>query len=253
MILRFIFISVLSLMCLVILSSCDGFAGLGTAPLPSEIAIKGTITDTNEKSLDSVSVYLIYNVVDLGKYSSHKSSTENIYLNQNFPNPFSDGTTISYEVADSSFLKIYLTKFNSDDTLQVFAEGNFQQGFYGLWWNDNIENELYTIHLYNTVTEDSVYEEEIILLRNNEDPDNLAASGKFNVFSLDGSFSIVTKRLPLNKVIKFTTVSPTVLDFKLISDDLTFVIIKDGYQVLTETYPINTIGLTNLSFVLMKN
>lgn len=181
-----------------------------------------------------------------------KSSTENIYLNQNFPNPFENGTTISYEVSDSSFFKIYLTKFNSEDTLQVFAEGNIEPGFYGLWWDDNIENELYTIHLYNTVTEDSVYKEEINLLRNNEKPDDLITSGKFNVFSLTGSFSIVTNSLPLNKVIKFTTDSPTVLDFKLISKDLTFVVFKEGYQVLTETHPINTVGLTRISFVLNK-
>jgi hypothetical protein len=253
MILRLLFILFPSLMCLIILNSCEGFTSFGTAPLPSDIAIKGTITDTNGELLDSVSVYLIYNVVDLGKFSLYQSNAENIYLNQNFPNPFENSTTISYEVADSSFLKIYLTKFNSEDTLQVFAEGNFEQGFYGLWWNDNIKNELYTIHLYKTVTEDSVYVEKIDLLRNNKEPDELIASGKFNLFSLNGSFSIVTKGLPLNKVIKFTTVSPTILDFKLISDHLTFVIFKEGYEVLTETHPINTIGLTNLSFVLNKN
>jgi hypothetical protein len=253
MVLRLLFVVITSLSCLIILNSCEGFASLGTPPLPSEIAIKGTITDINGKAIDSASVYLVYNVVDLGKYSSNKFYTENIYLNQNFPNPFSNGTTISYEVADSSFIKIYLTKFNSEDTLQVFAEGNFEQGFYGLWWDDNIENELYTVHLYKTVSEDSVYMEEITLLRNNEEPDDLIASGKFKVLSLGGTFSILTKTLPLNKVIKFTVDSPMVLDFKLISDDLTFVIFKEGYEILTETHLINTIGLTNLSFVLNNN
>lgn len=121
-----------------------------------------------------------------------------------------------------------------------------------MWWDDNIENEFYKIHLYNTVTEDSVYEEEINLLRNNEGPDGLITSGKFNVFSLGGSFSIVTNSLPLNKVIKFTIDSPPVLDFKLISIDLTFVVFKELYNLLTETHPINTEGLTKISFVLNK-
>ncbi len=214
--------------------------------------IIGSINDTNGNIVDGVSVYLIYMLEDPvpGIYKVNNQDSVTSYISQNFPNPFYTTTNIIFELTAAGFVNLYLTPFDSGDTLKSFVNGNLLSGFYALQWSDLFANDLYSIKLRLEVNKDSVHHDEIFLFRNNGDPDSLISSGKANLETVTSGFTINTKSLPLKGVVAYTENSPNIIEYKTISENLVFILSKTGYKTLVDTQKINMTATTNIIFTM---
>jgi hypothetical protein len=214
--------------------------------------IIGSIIDSNGNMVDDVSVYLIYLLEDpvpgLDKVNNTDSVTSSI--SQNFPNPFFTTTNIAFELTAAGYVNLYLTPFDSGDTLKSFMQGNLNSGFYALQWSDPFVNQLYLLKLHLEVNQDSVHHDQVFILRNNSNPDSLISSGEPNLETLTNRFTIKTKSLPLKGVVAYTKNSPNIIEFKTISETLVFVLSKTGYKTLVDTQKINMTGTTNIIFTM---
>ncbi len=214
--------------------------------------IIGSIKDTNGNFVDGVSVYLIYMLEDPvpGIYKVNNQDSVTSYISQNFPNPFYTTTNIIFELTAAGFVNLYLTPFDSGDTLKSFVNGNLLSGFYALQWSDLFANDLYSIKLRLEVNKDSVHHDQVFMLRNNSDPDSLINSGKANLETVTSGFTINTKSLPLKGVVAYTENSPNIIEYKTISENLVFILSKTGYKTLVDTQKINMTATTNIIFTM---
>ena len=214
--------------------------------------IIGSITDTNGNFVEDVSVYLIYLLEEPvpGFYKVNNPDSVTSSLSQNFPNPFFTTTNIAFELTAAGYVNLYLTPFDSGDTLKTFMKGNLNSGFYALQWSDPFANQLYLLKLHLEVNQDSVHNDQVFMLRNNNDSDSLLNSGQSNLETLTNRFTIKTKSLPLKGVVAYTENSPNVIEFKTISENLVFVLSKTGYKTLVDTQKINMTGTTNIIFTM---
>lgn len=214
--------------------------------------IIGSIKDTNGNFVDDVSVYLIYLLEDPipGIYKVNNADSVTSSISQNFPNPFFTTTNITFELTASGFLNLYLTPFDSGDTLKTFMQGNLNSGFYALQWSDPFANHLYSIKLGLEVNKDSVHQDQVFMMRNNSDPDSLISTGKENLETVTNRFTIKTKSLPLKGVVAYTENSPNAIEYKTISEDLVFVLSKTGYKTLVDTHKIDMTETTNIIFTM---
>lgn len=214
--------------------------------------IIGSIKDTNGNFINDVSVYLIYLLEDpvpgFDKVNNLDSVASSI--SQNFPNPFFTTTNIAFELTAAGFLNLYLTPFDSGDTLKTFVQGNLQSGFYALQWSDAFANDLYSLKLQLEVNKDSVHHDQVFMMRNNSNPDSLISSGEPNLETVTNRFTIKTKSLPLKGVVAYTENSPNVIEYKTISENLIFVLSKTGYKTLIDTQKINMTETTNIIFTM---
>jgi len=202
--------------------------------------------------VDDVSVYLIYLLEDQvrGFYKVNNPDSVTSSISQNFPNPFFTTTNITFELTAAGFVNLYLTPFDSGDTLKIFVQGNLQSGFYALQWSDPFANQLYSLNLRLEVNKDSVHNDQVFMLRNNSDPDSLISSGKANLETVTSRFTIKAKSLPIKGVVAYTENSPKVIEYKTISENLVFVLSKTGYKTLVDTQKISMTGTTNIIFTM---
>ncbi|MEE9449982.1 MAG: hypothetical protein V3V72_08005, partial [Ignavibacteriaceae bacterium] len=155
-----------------------------------------------------------------------------------------------FELTAAGFVNLYLTPFDSGDTLKSFVNGNLLSGFYALQWSDLFANDLYSIKLRLEVNKDSVHHDQVFMLRNNSDPDSLINSGKANLETVTSGFIINTKSLPLKGVVAYTENSPNIIEYKTISENLVFILSKTGYKTLVDTQKINMTATTNIIFTM---
>lgn len=232
-----------------ILISCDSDS-------PSEpgnnspYEIQGTVIDTDGNLLSDVNLYLIFNLSDVTNNQQNKKLiVDSIsYLNQNFPNPFIDVTNITFNISAMGFVKLYLTEFNSNDTLQAIINNNLAEGFYTLFVSEDVVNNLYSLKLHVQISEDSLFQDEVFILKNNDDPDSLISEANQNFEIFNSSFKINYASIPFGKEVRVTESSPNVLETKIISRELTFVLTKSGYKNLVETHSINSTDNTKIIF-----
>jgi hypothetical protein len=232
-----------------ILVSCDSDSLTGPGN-NSPYEIQGTVIDTDGNLLSDVNLYLIFNLNDLVNDNQnnnlHVDSVS--YLDQNFPNPFIEATNITFNVSSWGFVKLYLSSFNSNDTLQTIINNNLDEGFYALFFSEELVNNLYSLKMKIQFAEDSLFHDEIFVLKNNNDPDSLTAEANPNSEIFNSSFKINYAAIPFGEKIMITESSPNILSTKVISRELTFVLAKAGYKNLTETYPINSADNTKIIF-----
>ena len=146
------------------------------------------------------------------------------------------------------FVNLYLTLFNSNDTLQTIINNNLDEGFYALFVSDELVNNLYLLKMRIQFSEDSLFQQEILVLKNNEDPNSLTGEAKSNMEIFNSSFKINYASIPFGEEIKKTESSPNVLETKIISRELTFVLTKPGYKNLIKTHQINSGDNTKIIF-----
>jgi hypothetical protein len=237
------FLSIINflLVAVFILVSCDSDSPSGPAN-NSPYEIQGTVIDTDGNLLSDVKLYLIYNLNTITALPRNKRlNTDSVsYLNQNFPNPFIGPTNITFNISTSGFVKLYLTLFNSDDTLRTIINNNLQEEFYALFVREELVNNLYSLELHVQIAEDSLFQDEVSILKNNDDPDSLTSEKNPNFEIFNSLFRIKYAAIPFGKEVKITEFSPNVLGAKIISRELTFVLTKIGYKNLVETHPINS-------------
>lgn len=220
-----------------------------TGPTPKEI--RGIIKGQDGNPVNDVKVFLIYNLTDLNPLPKEASIKDTAsVLNQNFPNPFEQSTNIVFELRTDAYTKLFITEFSSDDTVETLIDGNLAEGFYAVQWSRSVANALYDANLIVKISEDSVENYKISMLKNLQVTDSLVLTAASNIKTIGNEFAFKTNTTPLGRIISYTGVSPTVADFKLISTDLTFVIFKQGYKVLRETHLIHTDGLNQFEFKL---
>ena len=243
---------IISFSFLIFLNSCTSTNSPSEPGDGGSAEIIGSIKDINGNFVDDVSVYLIYLLEDpvpgLDKVNNTDSVTSSI--SQNFPNPFFTTTNITFELTANGFVNLYLTPFDSGDTLKTFIQGSLQSGFYALQWSDPFANDLYSIKLRLEVNKDSVHHAQVFMLRNNSDPDSLISSGEPNLETVTSRFTIKTKSLPLKGVVAYTENSPNIIEYKTISENLVFILSKTGYKTLIDTQKINMTGTTNIIFTM---
>jgi len=234
------------------LSSCTSTNSPSEPGNGGTAEIIGSIKDTNGNFVSDVSVYLIYLLEDPvpGFYKVNSSDSVTSSISQNFPNPFFTTTNITFELTADGFVNLYLTPFDFGDTLKNFIRSNFNSGFYALQWSDPFANHLYSIKLRLEVNKDSVHNDQVFLLRNNNDPDSLISTGEANLETVTNRFTIKTKSLPLKGVVAYTENSPNIIEYKTISENLVFVLSKTGYKTLIDTQKINITGTTNIIFTM---
>jgi hypothetical protein len=232
-----------------ILVSCDADSPSGPAN-NSQYEIQGTIIDTDGNLLSDVKLYLIYNLNTITADPQNKilNSDSVSYLNQNFPNPFIGPTNITFNISSSGFVKLYLTPFNSDDTIRTIINNNLEEEFYALFVSEELVNNLYLLELHLQIAEDSLFQDEVSILKNNDDPDSLTSESNPNFEIFNSLFRINYAAIPFGKEVKITESSPNVLGTKIISRELTFVLTKNGYKNLVETHPINSADDTKIIF-----
>lgn len=233
--------------------SCESNSPTGPGNL-SPYEIQGTVLDTDGNLLTDVNLYLVYNLTDapagLSKINSGSDST--VYLNQNFPNPFNDATNISFNIPARGFVKLFISAFKSDDTLKSFVNGTLEKGFYSLLLDEVLSNNLYSCNLWFKDSSGLIFQDEILMLKNNDLPDSLTAEGNPNYELFNSSFNINYASIPFGETVLVTESSPDVLDSKIITRDLTFVLTKTGYKNLVETHPINSSDNTKVIFRMEK-
>jgi len=232
-----------------ILISCDSDSLTGPGS-NSPYEIQGTVIDTDGNLLSDVNLYLIYNLNDIVNDNKNKNlHVDSVsYLDQNFPNPFIGATNITFNVSSLGFVKLYLTSFNSNDTLRNIINNNLDEGFYALFFSEELVNNLYSLKMQIQFAQDSLFHDEISVLKNNSDPDSLTAEANPNFEIFNSSFKINYAAIPFGEEIMITESSPNILSTKIISRELTFVLTKPGYKNLTETYPINSADNTKIIF-----
>jgi hypothetical protein len=234
----------------VFLISCDSDSPSGPG-ISTDYEIHGTITDTNGNPLNDIDIYFIYNLQDINiprQWLNGGDTTS--YLNQNFPNPFYDGTNITYYVSQRAHVKIFITPFNSSDTLSTLIDAIKEEDFYTLFYTNTLSNNLYSLKLWLEDSTDAKVVDEIKILRNNDLPDSLTAEDVPNIELSGSTFTVKISSLPLNNEVAYTNSSPNVEMTKLITNELTFVLSKQGYQTLVVTYPINMNDNTELTFTM---
>jgi hypothetical protein len=244
------FTSIILLTFIVSCSPSDSPSAPGTST-PKEI--NGTFRDTDGNLLNDVSIYFVYNLRDFGssnKITFNPDTTSS--LSQNFPNPFENSTNFTFEITLAGFTKIYITRFNSDDTLDTAVNGILNEGFYGIFWNNVVPNNLYAVNLWVKISEDSVQQSKIFMLKNYTSSDGLDSLSEANFESFNSTFTIKTNTLPLEQVIAITNESPNILDFKVVDTELTFVLRKSGYKILRETHTISTNGVNKIIFTMER-
>jgi hypothetical protein len=220
----------------------------------SQYEIQGTVIDTDGNLLSNVNLYFIFNLDDVTSNKKNKSlNVDSIsYLNHNFPNPMVSATSITFNISKLGFVKLYLTPFNTNDTLQTIISDNLDAGFYILFNSEPLNNNLYKLKLHVQFPKDSLFQDEILILRNNIDPDSLTKETNSNMEIFNSSFSINHASIPFGKEVKITEASPNVIETKIISYDLTFILTKPGYKNLVETRQINSASNTKVIFRMEK-
>ncbi|MBT8379275.1 MAG: hypothetical protein KJN64_08595 [Ignavibacteria bacterium] len=216
----------------------------------SPFEIQGTVIDTDGNLLSDVNLYLIFNFNNI--INKDKIRTSNVdsvsYFNQNFPNPFVDATNITFNINAPGLVTLYLTPFNSNDTIKTVISTNLTEGFYALFVNEELVNGLYSLKMHVQFPEDSLFQDEKLILRNNNDPDSIITETNTNLEIFNSSFKINYGSIPFGKEISITESSPIVLETKIISNELTFVLTKSGYKNLVETHTINSSDNTKIIF-----
>ncbi len=216
----------------------------------SPYEIQGTVIDTDGNLLSDVNLYIIYNLNNVvNGYQNKNLNVDSVsYLSQNFPNPFINTTNITFNISAVGFVKLYLTQFNSDDTLRTILNSNLNEGFYALFVSEQIVNNLYSLKLHVQIAEDSLFQDEVFILKNNNDPDSLTRESNPNFEIFNSTFKINYASIPFGREVKVTGSSPNVLSTKIISRELTFVFEKPGYKNLLETHTINSSNNTKIIF-----
>ncbi len=229
--------------------SCDSDSPSGPGN-SSPYEIQGTVIDTDGNFLSDVNLYLVYNLNDVvNDYQNKNLNVDSVsYLNQNFPNPFIDATNITFNINASGFVKLYLTLFNSNDTLQTIINNNLEADFYALFISNELVNNLYSLKLHVQIAEDSLFQDEVLILKNNVISDSLTSETDPNFKVFNSSFKINYAAIPFGKEVNITESSPNVLGSKIISRELTFILAKNGYKNLIETHPINSADNTKIIF-----
>jgi len=229
--------------------SCDSNAPSEPADL-SPFEIQGSILDTDGNLLTDVDLYLVFNLTESPAGFAKTNSIRDtiVYLNQNFPNPYSDATNISFNIPARAFVKLFLSSFYSTDTLKSILNGNLEKGFYALLFEEKLPNNLYSCRLWVKISADSIFQDEILMLKNNDYADSLIADAMPNYQIFNSTFEINYGLIPFGKTVSVTDSSSIVSAGKVITRELTIVLSKAGYKNLVETHAINSADNTKIIF-----
>ncbi len=239
----------LAFIAVLILVSCNSESPSGPGN-NSPYEIQGTVIDTDGILLSDVNLYYIFNLNDIVNDNVNRNlNVDSVsYLAQNFPNPFFDATNITFNISAPALVKIYITTFNNADTLQTILNDNLDEGFFALFVNEDLVNNLYYLKLWVQFSQDSIFQDEVYILKNNSYPDSLVEIADPNLRIFNSSFDINYASIPLGKEVNITESSPNVIETKIISRELTFVLTKPGYKNLVQTHSINSSENTKIIF-----
>ncbi len=233
----------------IFLVSCDNST---TEVKSTTFNISGKITDQDGNLLDDVNVYLVYHLKDIPLKKVSKITTGDT-LYQNFPNPFCDSTSIRFESYRNVRYEIKFIDYNSLNSA-IILQGSSAPGVVDtslIGFND-YPNGMYKLSIRYIVNFTTGYGSEINVFINRTQSNQLALAQP-NFKSLNGQFYTNLSALPFQKIIRYTGgTEPTEVSDKQISDLVTFIMMKDGYQTLQVDKYIDRYNQNELNFVMKK-
>ena len=215
--------------------------------------IVGDVTDSNGNALSDVNVYFVYHLTETPANKVSKI-TEVDTLYQNYPNPFSDSTTIRFETYRNIQYEIKFFEYASLSST-ILLQGSSSPGLVECTLGNfnGYANGIYKLNVRYLVNSTTRYQAEMSVIINRTEMDQLTLS-KPNIKTLNGQFDINHSMLPLQKIIYCSgeTYSSNVTQ-KQVSDEITFVLTKEGYKSLQADYIIDRYNKNEFTFRMEKN
>jgi len=231
----FLVLSILLLLC----------GGCNVNDVPHErYGITGYIYDESGNPLEGVKIYCLYidsTITSGSKSNSIQSDSDSIFiyqLYQNFPNPVSEDTYVRFSLRKDSYIQITI-RYKPDNKLvysysDTLGYGLFQHYIGSLFDNLQVRNGIYKYYLKAISIIDTFYEEKELLLASIENQPNSISDHQGNYF-----FN-ASEGFPGDTVVITSSDNPDIISTKLITNELYFYFIKEGYlsQVMSiSVYP----------------
>jgi hypothetical protein len=233
----------------IFLSSCDDSTTEATL---TNYNIIGNIKDSNGNLLDDVNVYFVYHLNDIAVEEVSKiNNVDTLY--QNYPNPFSDSTTIRFETYRNIHYEIKFIDYNSLYS-SILLQGSNEPGVVDTLLSGfaDYPNGIYKLSIRYLVNLTTRFGAEITVFINRTQLDQLTHS-KPNIIAGNGQFDVNLPEMPLHRIINCTgETDPTDVVPKQLSNSITFVLIKDGYKPLQVDYSIDRYNQNEFTFVMEK-
>jgi enediyne biosynthesis protein E4 len=125
------------------------------------------LTTDQNKDNDTLSVKINVGNVSVPKTKEQHNSLGIFTLTQNYPNPFNPSTTIRYQLARGTHVKLEIYNFRGDK-IKTLINGNQSQGFHEIKWNGGDyqdRNAASGIYFCRIVTKDYIKNIKLLLIK----------------------------------------------------------------------------------------
>ena len=175
-------------------------------------------------------------------------------LYQNYPNPVPGITSIQYTLSKQAICNLEIKNYYNAESLVVLVNEEQSAGIYTVSFNNvfGLTNNIYIVNFIASSGGEPDYEQDITILLNEDNIIRITESQPF-IKTVNGNFEIKLSDLPINKTINITLEgSPEIIKQQIISILLTFVLFKDGYNVLEAVYLLDLNSQNEFNFVMEK-
>ncbi len=175
---------------------------------------------------------------------SYSLMNSEIALYQNYPNPFSSGTQISYSFPAPIRIRLEIFTWPGYDFVKTLVnDDTIGIGHHSILWNGTNDDSLYVtngIYSYRLTTSDTVINKLMVLYMTN--PENIKNKNCIPVASTDlkGKFSINHKNLPpVGFSIPIMDAYGNETGTAVVSDTFNIILLKDGSDNLVQSFAMN--------------
>jgi hypothetical protein len=235
---------------LILLTGCGQF----TPDEETGFQFTGKVKDPSGNALSDVKVFLVYHFDYWGGTQDGPASpASGAYLEQNYPNPFTDTTTfIYYILAETSFVSFDIVRFDSLVVLPGAKTDTLAPGTYR--WVSDFSRQLPSNGykaLMNVTEGDSSYVLERSFIRSYYSFDSSIIYTEPNTVSSNGRFEIPYKTLPIDQIyVRTMEAEPSPQGNLKVNEVLTIVLYKPGYHIYKEDVTIHLDRYLNKEFIL---
>lgn len=216
--------------------------------------LTGKVKDPSGNLLSDVKVFLIYHFDYSGTIQEDPASPlSGAYIEQNYPNPFSNSSTFKYYItAETSYVKFDIYSF---DSTQIFTSVFYDTTSAGTYfWQADLSKVLPAngYKLIMTVNEeDTSYTLERRFIRSYISVDSSIINTVPNTVTVNGRFELPYNTLPLGITYERTPEGdPNPIGSARVNELLTVVLYKPGYKIYQEDVLIRLERFINKDFIL---